>query len=432
MSEAAVQIKNHGWRVTFAGTGINLALGILYTWSVFKAALQNPEGWNWTTDMAGLPYAICVLVFAFATIPGGRMQDKFGPRLTATIGGILVGIGMLVCAFAGNSHAVISIGFGLIVGTGIGFAYASATPPAIKWFPARKIGLIAGLVVSGFGLASLYIAPLATWSLGFDGMLANNISSTFLYFGIAFFVVVTLLAQLLKPPPAGYTPVDNDPGINNSKKSVVHGEEVNWKQMLAKPQFYMLWVMYFCGAGVGLMVIGQAKTILKTTSTEMNVLWLGTVCLMLLAVGNGAGRIIAGVMSDKFGRTITMFTVFLIQALMMSLMILLDGNSKAVYFISANLFIFLGFNYGACLSVFPAATKDFFGLKNFGLNYGIVFTSWGVGGFVLTRVAGLIKDKTGTYIGAFWVAIGVLIIAMILTFVTKPPHHKNATAVESK
>ncbi len=415
MSQTATAgIKSHGWRVTFAGLGINLALGVLYSWAVFKSALQKE--WGWTVDQAGIPYALCCLVFALAMVPAGRLQDKLSPRLVATIGGILVGLGMLLCWMAGNSFWAITVGFGILVGAGIGFGYASATPPAVKWFPPRRTGLIAGLVVSGFGLASLFIVPLATMSLGSAG-----IQNTFLYFGIAFFLVVTLLSQVLKAPPAGFKPSEGSAPAGAAKKVVVHGEEVTWTRMMATPQFYLLWLMYFCGAGVGLMVIGQAKTIVKNAAEQLGVLWLGTACLMLLAVGNGAGRIIAGFLSDKIGRTTTMLSVFIIQAVMLGVMMFLVGSPSAALFILV--FIFMGFNYGSCLSVFPSVTKDYFGLKNFGLNYGIVFTAWGFGGFVLTRVAGLVKDATGSYSYAFLTGIGVLILAMMLTFVTKPPHY---------
>ena len=178
------------------------------------------------------------------------------------------------------------------------------------------------------------------------------------------------------------------------------------------------------------MVIGRAKDIVSDGATTLGIPLLAAACVMLLAIGNGAGRIIAGFLSDIIGRTWTMFLVFLIQALMLGSMIYLVDNPNAVLFVIT--FIFVGFNYGACLSVFPAATKDYYGLKNFGVNYGWVFTAYGVGGFVFSKILKAFLASTGSYTGGFLTGIGALILAMILTFVTKPPHHKNATAVESK
>ncbi|MHC5141824.1 MAG: MFS transporter, partial [Planctomycetota bacterium] len=152
------QIKNHGWSVTFAGMGINLALGILYTWSVISKGI--PEEWGWNESDKSWPYSVACLVFCLIMVPAGRMQDKLSPRLVATIGGILVSLGFIVASFTTSLLGFI-IAFGVLAGAGIGFGYASATPPSVKWFPPAKTGMIAGIVVSGFGLASVYAAPLA-------------------------------------------------------------------------------------------------------------------------------------------------------------------------------------------------------------------------------------------------------------------------------
>jgi MFS family permease len=156
------KIKNKGWQVTFAGLGINLALGILYTWSIFKLeikeSIMSGDGrFNW--DLASLndPYAVCCLVFAFTMITAGRLQDKVSPRLTAIFGGLLTGAGLLVISQS-NIVANWILGFGVLMGMGLGFGYASATPPAIKWFPGRKTGMIAGIVVAGFPCFRLYSA----------------------------------------------------------------------------------------------------------------------------------------------------------------------------------------------------------------------------------------------------------------------------------
>ena len=135
-------VGEHGWRVTFAGMGINLALGILYTWSVISSGI--PEAWGWSQADKSLPYSVCCLIFCLMMVPAGRLQDKFGPRVVAAIGGVLVGIGFILASMTTTPLGFV-IGFGIIAGAGIGFGYASATPPAVKWFPAAKTGLIAGI-----------------------------------------------------------------------------------------------------------------------------------------------------------------------------------------------------------------------------------------------------------------------------------------------
>ncbi len=197
-------LKSRGWRVALAGTGINLALGILYTWSIFKGAIKNsieaggPGSFQW--DMASIndPYAVCCLVFAFAMIVAGKVQDRFGPRLTALLGGLLVGAGFVWISQSTSYWSWVA-GFGVLAGLGIGFGYSAATPPALKWFPPAKTGLIAGVVVSGFGLASVYIAPLATYLVG-----AWGLQKAMLGFGLAFAVVVSALSTFLVNPPEGF------------------------------------------------------------------------------------------------------------------------------------------------------------------------------------------------------------------------------------
>lgn len=201
--DATERLANHGWRVTFAGLGINLALAIMYSWSVISNGV--PDSWGWSQADKSLPYAVSCLVICLTMVPAGQMQDKLSPRLAATLGGILVGSGMILASFTTTPLGYV-LGFGVLTGAGIAFAYAAATPPAIKWFPAAKTGMIVGIVVSGFGLAPVYAAPLTNWLIGSFGL-----ASAVMILGVAFLLVVAGLAQILKPPPAGYIPPGTPP-----------------------------------------------------------------------------------------------------------------------------------------------------------------------------------------------------------------------------
>jgi len=405
-------IVNHGWRVTFAGMGINLALGVLYSWSIIGSGMEKE--WSWTAVMRSRPYALACLVFCLIMVPAGRMQDKLGPRLVAAIGGILVGAGMIVAGLMGDSQVGWIVGFGILAGAGIGFGYASATPPAVKWFPAAKTGLIAGLVVSGFGLASVYIAPLGNWLITSYG-----IETTAMAFGIGFFIVVVGLAQFLKPPPAGYIPAGQPLKATSSNKK----EDFKPSEMLRTWQFYLLWFMYACGAGAGLMVISVAKNLGKVSGA-------GVMAVTALAIGNGAGRIVAGVLSDKLGRKATMFIFFVFQAVMVILLaVAAKGGTFGAPMILSIMAALVGANYGSNLSLFPSATKDYYGLKNFGVNYGLVFTAWGIGGYILSQFAAAVYDGKiveswkGSFDFAFYCSAGLLILAAIAVFMLKAPHH---------
>lgn len=406
-------VKDKGWIVTFSGTGINLALGILYTWSIFKGAIKQSietggaGAFHW--DLAALndPYAICCIVFAFATVLAGKCQDKFGPRLTAFIGGILVGLGFILISQT-TSYVIWVLGFGLLAGTGIGFGYAAATPPALKWFPPQKTGLIAGLVVSGFGLASVYIAPLSQYLLGIWGL-----QKAMLFFGIAFLIVVCGLALNLVNPPAGYVPTGSAK-TSKTKTPVISHDDAKPSDMLKTRAFFTIWFIYFIGAGVGLMIIGSVAGMATKSLGE-----LAFLAVAILAVGNAAGRIIAGLMSDKIGRRATLIIMLSFQAILMLAAVPIVGAENASPVLLVLLATFIGFNYGTNLSLFPSLTKDNWGLKNFGINYGIVFTAWGIGGFVMGRLSQMLIASSGAYTSSLLTAAALLIIGIILTLTLK-------------
>lgn len=407
---SSAPLTNRGWIVTFSGTGINLALGVLYAWSIFKAAIEKDFGW----DPARLndPYAVCCLVFAFSMIAAGRCQDRFGPRLTAFIGGLLVGIGLLL-ASRSNGYWAWVIGFGLLAGVGIGFGYSSATPPALKWFPPAKTGLIAGLVVAGFGLASVYIAPLSEFLLKQYGVL-----HAMLFYSIAFVVVVCGLSMFLVNPPPGYVP-GGAPKPGAAAKPVAVSSTPS--EMLRTPTFWLLWVIYFIGAGAGLMVISSVSGMARKSMGAA-----AFVAVAVLAVGNAAGRIVAGMLSDRIGRRWTLMIVLLFQALLMFLAIPITGSAQGSAILILLIATLIGFNYGANLSLFPSFTKDLWGLKSFGVNYGLVFTAWGVGGFVLSRVQQMLKAQSGAFTSSFLTAGVLLVIGALLTFAIRPAAKKTS------
>jgi len=431
-------VRNKGWVVTFSGTGINLALGILYTWSIFKGAIKQSietggEGaFNWELASLNDPYAVCCLFFAFAMILAGKCQDKFGPKITALIGGVLVGLGFMWISQT-TEYVSWVLGFGVLAGVGIGFGYSAATPPGLKWFPAAKTGLIAGLVVSGFGLASVYIAPLSKYLLGIWGL-----QNAMLFFGIAFLIVVCGLSMLLVNPPAGYVPgeavtttvSEEKEGIHltptiagwlpesvstiQASKAVEMKRDIKTLEIMKKADFYMLWFIFFIGAGVGLMVIGSVAGMAKRSMGEMAFL-----VVAIMAIGNAGGRVIAGVLSDKIGRSHTLIIMLLFQAVLMFVAIPIFGAESTSAVLLVLIATFIGFNYGTNLSLFPSYTKDLWGLKNFGMNYGIVFTAWGAGGFVLGRLSQMLRASTGTFTSSFFIAGVLLIIGAALTFVLK-------------
>jgi MFS family permease len=384
--------------VTLAGTGLNLALGILYAWSMFSKQLTEPlarGGFGWTKTQATVPYTIAIACFALMMVPAGRLQDRLGPRVVASAGGVLTGLGLVVASFASPGAVLPAVvGFGLLAGTGFGLGYAAATPAAVKWFPPERKGLVTGIVVGGFGLAPVYIAPLSKQLIA-----AFGVPGAFRILGVAFLVVATSFAQLIRNPPAAV------PSRRAAGRPAA--ADATWREMLRTPSFWSLYVQYACAATAGLMVIGHMAKIVAVQSG--NSIQIGFVFVALLATFNAGGRVVAGVVSDRIGRVVTVALVCLMQALAM---FFFDQFSTIGTFVLGSAVV--GFSYGACLSLFPATAADQWGTKNLGLNYGILFTAWGVGGVFGPVLAGRIADATGSYAGAYRVAGSLLLVAVVL------------------
>ncbi len=390
-----------GWLVVAAGAGINLAFGVLYAWSIFGGALS--EEFGWTKAQASLPYSVAIISFALVMIPAGRLQDKIGPRWVCTIGGALIGAGCILASFMPNIPGLV-LSFGVLAGSGIGLGYASTTPAAVKWFPPEKKGLITGIVVGGFGLASIYIAPLSKYLLHEYGVFTS-----FRILGILFLFITLPLAQLIVNPDK---PVASAAAVKKPAAA-----DLNWQQMLKTKEFYQLWFMFFAGATGGLMIIGHLKSIAK--------LQLGTdagfVLVALAAIANAIGRPAAGVISDKLGRARTMVILYVVQA---GVLFIYSGFNSFFTVLAGAMMMY--FAYGSMLAVYPSACGDNYGTKNLGMNYGILFSAWGIGGIVGPMIGGFIADTTGSYKLAFTLAACMLLVAAGVGLLYKPYKHPTA------
>lgn len=393
--------NTRGWIVAMAALGVNLLLGILYSWSVLGKALVSQ--WGWTHTQASLPYTVCVAVFALMMVFAGRAQDAFGPRIIAMLGGVLFGSGLILSSFAKDPQWMV-LSFGVLGGMGLGFGYSAVTPCAIKWFEPKRKGLISGIVVSGVGLSPVYIAPLTAWLLK-----SKNISETFFFLGALAMAAIVLFSLVLRNPPAQPTHAPAGAQKNGTAPSQ---RNFTWRDMLKTRSFYLLWVSYLLSATAGLMLIGHMANI-----ADVQASWkAGFLLVVILSVFNALGRVLGGVLSDKTGRTRAMLLVFLIQAANMaafawftSIPLLIAGAAIA------------GLAYGALFALFPATTADYFGLKNMGVNYGLVFTGWGVAGIVGPILGGIVADSTGTYRISFWVAAAMLLIGAAIIKLVKAP-----------
>jgi|UniRef100_A0A7V6A3F8 OFA family oxalate/formate antiporter-like MFS transporter len=425
MASSGVPAK--AWRVVFAGTAVNLCLGILYAWSVWTNVLINVDkagqlitegpaaGWTYLTNAeAATPFSLCVIIFALLMIPGGRIQDTFGPKVGAITGGLFLAAGCIIAGLM-KSYGGLVFGFGILGGIGMGIGYAAPTPAALKWFGPHQRGMVAGLVVSGYGAAALYIAPLASYLIAVGG-----VTFCWIFMGIFFAVVVIIAGSLLAWPEPGYVPpAAAGPATGAAKAATA----IDWSPGEAAKtwQLYALIWLFIGSTQSGLLIIANAAPILAKAAKGHA--FLSANAWILPSFGgliNAIGRIATGKYSDIIGRD-NAYTLNCLVSAAALLLLPLIINSGSIFL----LFLAVGiayWQYGGGLSLLPSYTADFFGPKNLGMNYGLVFLGWGAG-FFMTRLAGTIKDITGSLNWAFVLSAIVLIIAVIVCRFTKRPMH---------
>ncbi|MCP4955377.1 L-lactate MFS transporter [Photobacterium aquimaris] len=395
-------------QILVAGFCINLCMGILYAWSVFKKALVVDLGWS-NAD-ASLPYTVAIITFALSLLVAGILQDRMGPRRVLILGTVMVGLGMIISSFA-TTPMMLVLTFGIMTGSGIGFGYACLSPSAMKWFHPSKKGLVNGLIAAGFGLAAVYLAPLTSALIAEYG-----INTSFLVLGVAVLVIAVPLAFTINNPPADYVPEAPAGYKAKSDKPV----DINWRGMLKTPQFYSLWVMYAFASAAGLMIIGNITSIAATQANITDAAYL----VVILAIFNSGGRVVAGILSDKIGGVKTLMIAFVMQGI--NMVMFATFNSEFTLIIGAAV---AGVGYGTLLAVFPSIIADFYGLKNYGANYGVLYTAWGVSGFIGPVVAAFAVDTTGTYTLAYTVCSVMIAVAVVLSVITKKV---DAAALEKK
>jgi OFA family oxalate/formate antiporter-like MFS transporter len=429
MSEQLQKEPMQAWITTFAGTAVNLCLGLLYAWSMWGSALINVQkagqpmeglnaGWTYLTNaQAATPFSICVVVFALFMIPGGRIQDRISPKFGATLGGLCLAAGCIISGLM-KSYTGLIIGFGVLGGIGMGIGYAAPTPAALKWFGPHRRGLIAGLVVGGYGGAALYIGPLAKYLIGTFG-----ISGSFIYLGIFFAIVVIIAGQLIKIPPAGYVPPA--PKLAQTATQVAASTKHNWSagEMVKTWQFYALVFMFIITTQSGLLIIANAAGLLASSAKKIP-FFIANAWLLVSFGGlvNACGRIGTGWYSDKIGRVNAyMLNCFVSALCLFAIPTIIASQNVFLLF----LLVGVGYwQYGGGLSLMPSFTGDFYGPKNLGFNYGLVFIGWGAG-FFMARIGGWIKDITGSLDNAFYISGVLLILGVIVAKINKRPSHAD-------
>jgi len=394
------------WMFVLLGLLMNLCLGAVYAFSVFKKPLQ--ELWGISATESGLPFMVFLATFALFMALAGGLVGKWGPRKAGLLGGVLVGAGWILAGFAPNI-TWLTIFYGVIGGAGVGIIYGCPIAVSAKWFPDRK-GLAVGLTVMGFGLSALVMAPLMRALIASPSV---GPMRTFTYLGFAFLAILVLLSLPMSSPKDGWTPAGWTP---KKGKAAASNVDLDRGQMVRTGSFYALWGTYTIGCLAGLMAIGISSPV----GQEVAGLSAGmaAVSVSVFAIFNGVGRPIFGWLTDKLSpRNTATLSFVLILAASAALYLWGEGNT-ALYFIA---FSILWMNLGGWLAIAPTATATLFGTKHYAKNYGLVFTSYGIGALLGGTLSGMIRDASGGYLPVFLPVMALAAIGLVISLLWLKP-----------
>ena len=418
--ESATETASPGvnrWLLVVAALLLQFSIGAVYAWSVFSKALKEAPDFKLTTVQASLPFTVTIGMIFIGSYLGGRIQDRRGPRPVALAGGVIYAVGVVLASFAQNGDQLwlIILGYGVISGFGLGFAYIVPIAMLLKWFPDKR-GLITGLAVGGFGFGAVLTSPVAQALIHND---PDRPTSAFLPLGIGYLVMSLIGAAFFRNPPAGYTvpgyePVTSTTGTNGSS-DYTQGEA------LRTPQWYLLTAILTLNVTAGIALISQAAA--SATDISGYTAAGAAAIVGIFAIFNGGGRIVWAAASDFTGRMPAFALMLGLQGV--CLLILPHASNKALFFILAAI-VYLC--YGGGFGTMPATAGDYFGVKYAGAIYGLMLIGWSLGGIIGPIViSALIGGDKNYSVG--YTTIGIIaLVSMVLTFITKIPAARRQTA----
>lgn len=397
-------MKTNRWGIAVAGIFLQMALGAVYAWSVFRVPLAKQFGWS--ISEVTLTFTISIFVLGISAFFGGLWLNRKGPRIVAVTGGFLYGAGVFLASFSGHKLWWLYLTYGVIGGIGVGFSYIVPVAVLVKWFPDRR-GLITGIAVGGFGAGALVTAPLATRLIQSVGVLP-----TFSYLGIAFLVVTVACGFFMQNPAAGWNPEGWT--ANGTQVSQRSSRDFTLSEAIRTWQWWALWLLLFLNTSAGISIISQESPLFQELGRVSAVTAASMVGVA--SIGNAFGRVFWAWASDSITRRATFAVMFLAQvALFWAL-----PNIASAGVLTFVAFIVL-MCYGGGFGTMPAFAADYFGSKNVGPIYGLMLTAWGFASAFGPLLIAYMRQVTGSYGEALHVIAGIMAVSIVLPLIVSPP-----------
>jgi OFA family oxalate/formate antiporter-like MFS transporter len=383
---------------------MQMALGAVYAWSVFKTPLTRQ--FHWSTPDVTLTFTICIFVLGLAAFAGGLWLNRTSPRVVAVTGGFLYGLGVFLASFSANKLWWLYLSYGVIGGIGLGFGYIVPVAVLVKWFPDRR-GLITGIAVGGFGAGALVTAPLATRLIQTIGVMR-----TFAWLGIGYLIVTTAAGFFMQNPPAGWKPAGWQPSpLQSSQRAAA---DYSLAGALKTWQWWALWMLLFLNTSAGISLISQESPIFQELTRAGAIAAAGMVGLV--SIGNAVGRVFWAWVSDAITRRWTFALMFLLQV---ALFWLLPGLTSVLVVTLVSFLILMC--YGGGFGTMPAFAADYFGAKNVGPIYGLMLTAWGTASAFGPLLIANLRQSTGNYRSGLHVIAAIAAVSILVPAIVRPP-----------
>jgi OFA family oxalate/formate antiporter-like MFS transporter len=412
--EKRTSITNR-WGIAAAGFLMQMALGAVYAWSVFRVPLAKQ--FHWSIEEVTLTFTISIFVLGVSAFFGGLWLNKKGPRVVALTGGFLYGLGVFLASFSANKLWWLYLSYGVIGGIGVGFSYIVPVAVLVKWFPDRR-GLITGIAVGGFGAGALVTAPVATRLIQSVGVL-----QTFAYLGVAYLVITMATGYFMQNPPSGWKPAGWAPSTTQTAQRAAM--DYTLAGALKTWQWWALWALLFLNTSAGISIISQESPMFQEIGKVSAVVAAGMVGVA--SIGNAVGRIFWAWISDAITRRWTFVTMFLLQVGLFWIL----PSTASVATLTVLSFVIL-MCYGGGFGTMPAFAADYFGSKNVGPIYGLMLTAWGSASAFGPLLIAHMRQSSGSYTSGLHVIACIVLASMVLPILISPPKSGSREVASSR